>query len=146
VINYTNQSYYGGALLFLHNQSNSIDIDPSASTYSVFVTAINNNGVVAGYYGDGTGTHGFTYNPTLNTYATYNAPGAVYGTYLTSINDSGEVAGFYNEANYGQQYFVATAQSVPEPSTAVLAVLAGVVGVGYAGLRRRASRIRTAKS
>jgi hypothetical protein len=145
VINYVNQSNYGQTLLSLHGQFNSIDINPSASSYSVIVSAISNNGVVAGYYFDASGEHGFTYNPTLNAYMTYNAPGGVNGTALTSINDSGEVAGYYTGANYGQQYFVAETQAVPEPSTAVLAALAGAIGAGYAGLRQRAVRIHPAK-
>src|SRR3989338_2989153 len=66
-----------------------LDVPGAAGTRAV---GINDTGSVAGYYWDGTGVHGFTYNG--SSYSSLNVPGAT-GTAAFGINDTGSVAGYY---------------------------------------------------
>jgi hypothetical protein len=76
-----------------------------------------------------------------STYTTIDDPNGVI-TLAYRINDAGQVVGYYQDSsgpghNHG---FIATPLAlVPEPSTLVLAVLGGLVLLGYGGWRRWAS-------
>jgi probable HAF family extracellular repeat protein len=76
---------------------------PSASL--TFVYGINSNNVVAGYYFDASGSHGFTLDG--STYSSFDRPGAASGTTAaTGINDSGTVVGFYQTAAGANRGFI----------------------------------------
>ena len=61
---------------------------PAANAGRTYGYGINNNGVVAGYYRDGVGAHGFTNDGGVVT--SINVPGANAGsTNALGVNDSG---------------------------------------------------------
>jgi hypothetical protein len=67
-----------------------IQVPGAAGTYP---QAINDSGVIAGFYGDAQGeTHGFVLNN--GQYTTVDYPGATY-TQIFGIDDAGDLTGFY---------------------------------------------------
>src|ERR1043165_5981501 len=72
--------------------------DVPGAVNGTFASGINNNGFVAGSYGDnvGSGSHCFVRAPN-GTFVTFDVPGAIYGTADCIISDSGVVAGYYND-------------------------------------------------
>lgn len=75
--------------------------------------AINNNGVVAGDYFDGTHWHGFI--DSAGQIQTIDATGAT-DTHIEGINDAGTISGYYTPAAGGvTQGFIATDPPVPSP-------------------------------
>ncbi len=79
-----------------------------------FVTGIESDGTVAGYYTGKTGTgHGFVRDPFGN-FTNFDAPdagtGFLIGTFPLSINEAGEISGYYVDDHGGEQGFVRDAQ------------------------------------
>jgi len=69
--------------------------------------AINNAGVVTGYYGDniGSGFHGFV-RAVDGAFVTFDVPGAVNATVPSAINAQGTVAGTYYDVNFNPHSFL----------------------------------------
>jgi hypothetical protein len=65
-------------------------------------TAINNFGVIAGTFFDGSGSHGFL--DTNGSFATFNAPGS--STEIAGLNDNGVIVGNYTDAGGAFHGFV----------------------------------------
>jgi probable HAF family extracellular repeat protein len=116
---------------------------------------INDLGQVVGPYSDSAGNeHGFIY--TNGHFTTIDDPSASapFGTIPLLINDLGQIAGYYFDAQGNTHPFLATpdlfsfatnaaaplAGAVPEPSTWAM-MLIGLMGLGFVGLRRRASKL-----
>jgi uncharacterized membrane protein len=74
------------AFLYQNGAYKNIDF-PGAATWS---GAVNNQGVVAGYYSGSTGLHGFRFQNGV--FTTIDVPGAST-TSVTGISDSGEIVG-----------------------------------------------------
>jgi hypothetical protein len=116
--------------------------------------AINDWGQVVGPYYDSAGNgYGFLY--TNGHFTTFQDPNAaMLGTEPLAINDLDQVVGWYYDAHENIHSFLATpnlssfaatasaplADAVPEPSTWVM-MLTGLMGLGFLGLRRRASKL-----
>ncbi len=128
--------------------------EPGATFVFSQLLGINDNNLVAGYYGDSTGSqHGFILNLNTGTYNFLNDPAAAFSngvevTQITGINNIGELSGFYTDANGIAHSFAAcpvgvtcpglTVANVPEPSSVtIMAVGLGLLMAG--GLRRKAS-------
>ncbi len=103
---------------------------------------INNNGVIAGYFGSGTtATHpnkGYTLNPpyTQHNYKNENFPGSVQ-TQVTAINNKGYTAGFWvdgNGNNFGfvEWHGVFTSYRDPNTGTGTVNQLLGLNDNGIA--------------
>jgi hypothetical protein len=78
---------------------------------------ISDSGVIAGYFSDAGGEHGFV--GSAASYQTFNF-GDVNSTFLEGINNAGWLVGASNNADGTSFGFVLT--PVPEPNTLVLAV------------------------
>src|SRR5207302_1270634 len=88
--------------------------DPSATSFvGTQAFGINGSGQIVGVYADGSGNHGFLYNPNGGTYTTLDDPLATNGTFAitngtfaTGINASGQIVGHYftNTGNHGFLY------------------------------------------
>ena len=118
--------------------------------------AINDWGQVVGQYADSSGNvGGYLYtNGHFTAIDDPNASPAMGGTDPLGVNDLGQIAGWYYDAQGDLQAFLATpnlssfaatasaplADAVPEPSTWVM-MLTGLMGLGFLGLRRRASKL-----
>jgi probable HAF family extracellular repeat protein len=114
--------------------------------------AINDWGQVVGPYYDSEGNgYGFLY--TNGHFTPFQDPNAaMLGTEPLAINDLGQIVGWYYDAQENIHSFLATpnldffassaasplADPVPEPSTWAM-MLIGLLGMGFVGLRRRAS-------
>jgi probable HAF family extracellular repeat protein len=69
--------------------------DPLATNpIGTTATGINDLGQVVGWYNNGSGYHGFLYNPTTGTYTTINHRGD--GTFAYDINDAGRIVGNFD--------------------------------------------------
>jgi probable HAF family extracellular repeat protein len=115
---------------------------------------INDLGQVVGPYYDSAGNgYGFLY--TNGHFTTVQDPNAaMLGTDPLAINDLGRIVGWYYDAQENIHSFLATpnfdffassaasplADPVPEPSTWAM-MLIGLMGLGFVGLRRRASKL-----
>jgi hypothetical protein len=76
--------------------------NPGDPTFNQLL-GINNEDVIAGYFGNGAAGHpneGYTFNPSTNTFTPENFPGAVQ-TQVTGINNKGTSVGFYAPTNLG---------------------------------------------
>src|SRR5262249_14124006 len=104
--------------------SNYTTFAPSGATVTSARAVSGNN--VAGFYTDGTGTHGFLYDGT--NFTTIDAPGSTT-TYATGI-DGNTVVGIYIDNDGVYHGFQYTA-SVPEPSSLILFGLAAVVSLSF---------------
>jgi hypothetical protein len=101
---------------------------------------INNSGVIAGYFGDGSvvPNNGFTLVVPTNTYTPENYPGAVQ-TQVIGINNTGSNDGFYVDAagvTHGFTYN-GSFSTVDSPGTAfnqLLGINDGGLAVGYSSL------------
>jgi hypothetical protein len=75
---------------------------------NTMANGVNNAGVIAGQYYDGSGDlHGFTAaiaNPL--SFATIDDPLAAFGTAITGINDDGDLTGYYADASNDVHGFV----------------------------------------
>jgi uncharacterized membrane protein len=89
--------------------------------------AIDDFGVMAGWYSSGSGTHGFTGYP--GALQTIDAPGA-NSTLVEGSNNAGILVGTYS---IGDQFYSFVATPVPEPET--WALMLG--GIALLALRRR---------
>ena len=81
--------------------------DPSATSFvGTQAFGINGSGQIVGVYADGSGNHGFLYNPNGGTYTTLDDPLATNGTLAAGINASGQIVGYYatNTGNHGFLY------------------------------------------
>lgn len=82
------------------------EFDPAGSS-GTYATALNDRGVIAGYYQDGTGlAHGFVRKSGGN-FVTFDVAGAA-GTFPNSINRGGDIAGWYTDASGTYHGFVRT--------------------------------------
>jgi len=85
--------------------------DPSA-TFFVGTQAfgINGSGQIVGAYANGSGNHGFLYNPNGGTYTTIDDPLAgPTGTLPFGINDMGQIVGtYFDNANNGHGFLETT--------------------------------------
>jgi hypothetical protein len=106
-----------------------LDVPGAASTYAFGISG----GNVAGFYQDGTTTHGFVYDG--STYKTLNVPGAAFtGAYGI---DGDKVAGeYYDGVTHGFVY-TADVTPTPAPSGLMLAGIGAVTFAGYFGWVRR---------
>jgi hypothetical protein len=93
-----------GAALALSAQTGPVIVtfDPPGSAFTEPV-AVNNSGVVAGYYYDGANvSHAFTRSAD-GTFTTFSVPGASTnsgeGTFVGGMNSSGTLAGYYTDAD-----------------------------------------------
>jgi hypothetical protein len=68
---------------------------------------INNAGLIVGYFQNGSGTHGFAYNPTTGQWWTIDVPGAT-STLVYGINDVNQIVGSYTDAINVTHSFVGT--------------------------------------
>jgi uncharacterized membrane protein len=106
---------------------------PGASTTTP--GGINNSGQIVGQF-----DNGFGFLLTASVFSPIYFPGAS-STLARGINDSGQIVGSYFDASGIAHGFLAT-PAVPEPSSFVLALSGvGLIGVGLAGLRRRATPV-----
>jgi uncharacterized membrane protein len=93
---YVGWTFSGGAYL-------GFSVDPSglhstvapAGAIDTHPTGINDNGLIAGYFRDASGTHAFL--DAGGVYTTLNAPGAT-ATYAYGIKDKGQVVDYYVDA------------------------------------------------
>ncbi len=123
---------------------------------AVFLTSVDDNGDLAGYYTGGandesngfycTGDYTFTNCSMIDVpqVAAFNDGdnAAVNGTEILGINNEGSVVGIYTESDSSTYVFLATAattSSVPEPGTLVLTA-ASILGLAAFRLRRNAVR------
>jgi uncharacterized membrane protein len=81
-----------------------IQISVPNAAQQTYPTAINNNGVIAGSFIDGAGTHGFLDNG--GTFTFFNAPGTTGGTQINGINDNGVIVGTYVDSSNVSHGFV----------------------------------------
>jgi probable HAF family extracellular repeat protein len=104
---------------------------------------INNAGQISGVYSDANGTHGFVVNDDLKTYVggiplddpdAAKAPNAAIGPF--GINTAATIVGAFIDGKGGNNGFVATLSSTPEPSTLILFSI-GVLGSCSLARRRR---------
>jgi hypothetical protein len=87
-----------------------ITFDVPGAVNGTFPQAVNQIGVITGWYGDNvrSGFHGFV-RSLLGTLATFDVPNAVGGTFPSAINDIGVIAGYYNDnVGLGAHGFVRT--------------------------------------
>ncbi|WP_347989792.1 hypothetical protein [Methylomonas sp. AM2-LC] len=118
-----------GLPLFMQLPSYTTINDPNA-TSGTWITGINNNGEISGYYNDATGAHGFIYNG--STYTTIDDPLAVAGTTkITSINDSRQIVGQFTDSLGITQSFIASPTAVPLPSSLWLFASAPLGFLGF---------------
>ncbi|MDD4914926.1 MAG: hypothetical protein PHW13_07795 [Methylococcales bacterium] len=110
--------------------------DPNA-TGGTYVTGLNASGEAVGYYVDGTGDHGFTYDYLTSTFimTSLDNPNSAANTIITGVNDAGTLVGAYTLSGGSPIGFVATASTVPLPGafwlmSSALAVL-GLAGKRY---------------
>ncbi len=82
-----------------------------------FLQAINDSGLIVGYYGDGNNhTHGLLYNPSGG-YIVLDDPSATNATFLNGINNAGQIVGTYN-ASDGAHSFIYSGgffTTIPDP-------------------------------
>jgi hypothetical protein len=102
---------------------------------STTVTGIDNNGVVTGFFTDGTGTHGFTDNG--GTFTAFDFPGGT-NTMFLGINNLGAIAGSYVDAGgltHGLLYnpLTNTYETVDDPLASSTAAF-GVTGTTINGI------------
>ena len=104
--------------------------------------AVNNAGVIAGYFGSGMAGHpnqGYTLAPpyTQGSYTNENFPGSVQ-TQVTGINNSGATVGFYADAagdNFGFQHVNNTFSTILDPNLPTAATITEqVLGLNDHGL------------
>ncbi|MDD4914922.1 MAG: PEP-CTERM sorting domain-containing protein [Methylococcales bacterium] len=107
--------------------------DPNA-TGGTYVTGLNASGEAVGYYVDGTGDHGFTYNYVTDSFINndINNPNSAANTIITGVNDAGTLVGAYTVSGGSPIGFVATADStVPEPEQLSLLMLGLLPMLGF---------------
>ncbi len=96
---------------------------------------INNSGVIAGYFGDGTVVPNNGYTATLpSSFTAENFPGAVQ-TQVVAINSAGDTAGFYVDAmgnNHGFVKIGTTFTTIDDPSGPTFNQLLGLNNLGTA--------------
>jgi hypothetical protein len=72
-----------------------------------FVTGINNNGEMVGWYHDAAGDHGFLRSSDGLTFTTFDNPAAIGGTSIQGINNSGYLTGsFFNSTTNGTSFLL----------------------------------------
>jgi hypothetical protein len=109
-------SYYGATLSsthgFIESGGNFVSLDYPGATSGMSLTGTNNNGLMVGYYRDGTGSHGFTYQGGV--FQPVNDPNALnngypyYGTLAYGINQAGQIVGNYIDTNGSSHGFIKT--------------------------------------
>ena len=73
--------------------------DPNAvGPFGTIPTAVNDNGVIAGIFFDGSGSHGFL-SPGINTFSTFDAAGSTSATQINGINNNGVIVGTYTDSS-----------------------------------------------
>ena len=85
----------GNLHCFVGSAANLTELNYPGTTYATNCEAINNNGQVAGFYTDDSGTqYGITYDPATQDFYTINVPGAA-DVNLLGITNSQTLLGFY---------------------------------------------------
>ena len=88
---------------------NFVTIDGPAAVGYTYASGINDRGQVVGYYGDGSGFHGFVRSADGKSFTTLDDPAGVFGTTAgTGINARGQIVGIYSDASGNVHGFVAT--------------------------------------
>lgn len=78
-----------------------VELNYPGTTYATNCEAINNNGQIAGFYTDSSGTqYGITYDPATETFYTINVPGAA-DVNLLGITNGQTLFGFYQTSSGG---------------------------------------------
>jgi len=130
--------------------------EPGATFVFSQLLGVNDDGIVAGYYGDSTTSqHGFLYNLNTGKYSFLDDPAEQFSisgvevTQITGINNLDEITGFYSDANGVFHGFLAcpsnatcipaNTAAAPEPASLWLGSL-GFVMLGFGCLRRRIFR------
>lgn len=91
---------------FVRDQYGIITTFDAAQFAQTFVTGINNDGTIVGYYYGIGNYHGFVRNR-HGSITTFDVPGSLSGsTQALSINDEGDVAGNYEDSNFATHCFV----------------------------------------
>jgi len=93
---------------FVGSGSSFSPIDPTGAAVNTSAQAINDNGLVTGFYGTSGNpsfTHGFLFDTKTSAYTLLNDPVAndLASTQFLGINDSGEAVGYY-QTNTGAQH------------------------------------------
>jgi len=93
---------------FVGSGSSFSPIDPTGAAVSTSAQAINDNGLVTGFYGTSGNpsfTHGFLFDTKTSAYTLLNDPVAndLASTQFLGINDGGEAVGYY-QTNTGAQH------------------------------------------
>jgi hypothetical protein len=77
-------------------------VNPADPTFNQEL-GINNNGLIAGYFGSGAAGHpnqGYTTSPPYTSFTPENFPGSVQ-TQVTGLNNTGTTVGFWSDTNLG---------------------------------------------
>jgi probable HAF family extracellular repeat protein len=120
--------------LFADYTYQTIDVPGS---YATNLEDINNHGVVAGYYGAGSGNLGFTYDPGSHLLLTLYGPAGASDIQALAINDNGDVAGTYRDANnvtHGFIYSNGGYTTIDGPGAAYGTYLTGINNSGQLAL------------
>jgi hypothetical protein len=108
---------------FVFDGTNWSGFDAPDATGLTFAQAINDAGLVAGYYLDAAGDHGFVYDGT--SVSEFDEPDASAGsTQVWGVNDAGTLVGRFSDANGAHGFLATLANAAPEPPEWLLVIAA----------------------